>query len=242
MRQAIVDEVDRRLVERQDINTAFIRGFMANGFRSVDDRFRLAKEFNEQISKAATDLLGIALTASNEAVKKAEQAVEKRFDSVNEFRQSLSDLSNQMIQRTEAITMVGAANGNHNIGSRLDRMTGADHKGQTSTTTTISIAAVIIATIVGGIAFLSFERTTTPTPICTCCPVHRTSEVSGNTRMIRKLGPRLGTSITLSPEAVCEIVNGPNLILKVGLQKTPAPSQPRLVTGSAHRGCSDTDR
>jgi hypothetical protein len=165
-RQAVVDEVDRRLVERQDIQTAFIKESMANGFRSVDDRFRLAKEFNEQISKAATDSLGIALTASNEAVKKAEQAVEKRFDSVNEFRQSLSDLSNQMIQRTEAVTMVGAANEKiDNIGSRLDRMTGADHKGQTSTTTTISAAAVIIAAIVGAIAFLSFERTTTPMPI-----------------------------------------------------------------------------
>ena len=62
--------------------------------------------------------------------------------------------------------MVGAANEKiDNIGSRLDRMTGADHKGQTSTTTTISAAAVIIAAIVGAIAFLSFERTTTPLPI-----------------------------------------------------------------------------
>jgi hypothetical protein len=166
MRRGIIDEVDRRLVERQDINTVFIKESMANGFRSVDDRFRLAKEFNEQISKAATDSLGIALTASNEAVKKAEQAVEKRFDSVNEFRQSLSDLSGHMILRTEAVTLVGAANDKIDaLGSRLDRMSGADHKGQTSTATTISIAAVIIAAIVGAVAFLSFERAITPTPI-----------------------------------------------------------------------------
>jgi hypothetical protein len=365
-RRAIIDEIDRRLQERQDLTTAFIRErfdynkiatetmakagnessllanqvlreVMTNGFRSVDDRFRLAKEFNEQISKAATDSLSIALTASNEAVRKAEQAVEKRFDcveastpvlcadlvwrpagelvvgdvligfdeesvtrrgrrlrksfvtanslaedklfevatchgsvrcnghhpwlvlpklstsraewrwvqtsdlqiddqvmrpaelwtidtswesgsirpprllvksdgvwdgrpingnhretfvksvdlvgngviaqlststktyiaggfamhnTVNEFRQSLNDLSSNMIQRTEVVTMINSTTDKiSDLASRMDRMQGADRHSQASTTTLLSIAAVVVAATVGIIAFVNSNRT-----------------------------------------------------------------------------------
>lgn len=153
-------EVTRRLEERQDTAIAAIRERLDLSWESVDERFRLAKEFNEQTSKAAGESLSIALTASNEAVKKAEQAVEKRFDSVNEFRQSLSDLSAKMILRTEVIVMSEASNDKINtLTSRIDRIQGAEHRSETSTTTIIAIAGVMIALIVGAIGFATFLRT-----------------------------------------------------------------------------------
>lgn len=42
-----------------------------------------------------------ALAAAKEAVTKAEVAADKRFDGVNEFRQTLSDQTNTFIPRAE---------------------------------------------------------------------------------------------------------------------------------------------
>lgn len=42
-----------------------------------------------------------ALQAAKEAVTKAEMATERRFESVNEFRQTLSDQAGTFISRTE---------------------------------------------------------------------------------------------------------------------------------------------
>ncbi len=47
-------------------------------------------------------LVDAALAAAKEAVVKAEVATEKRFEGVNEFRSSLSDLTATMMSRTEA--------------------------------------------------------------------------------------------------------------------------------------------
>lgn len=49
--------------------------------------------------------VAIALDASKEAIIKAETANEKRFDSVNEFRQTLTDQARTFMARTEAIQL-----------------------------------------------------------------------------------------------------------------------------------------
>src|SRR5580700_9723230 len=43
----------------------------------------------------------MALTASDKAISKAEQATDKRFEATNEFRQTLSDQSATLLPRTE---------------------------------------------------------------------------------------------------------------------------------------------
>ncbi len=50
---------------------------------------------------AAKETIGVAMTAADKAIVKAEMATEKRFDSVNEFRQSLADQAAQFMPRTE---------------------------------------------------------------------------------------------------------------------------------------------
>lgn len=51
---------------------------------------------------AAKQLVDVALAAADKAVNKAEVASEKRFENVNEFRQSLSDQTSTFIPRVEA--------------------------------------------------------------------------------------------------------------------------------------------
>ena len=57
---------------------------------------------NQQRFDAQTKAIEAALLAAKEAVIKAELATEKRFESVNEFRQTLSDQAAQFMTRTEA--------------------------------------------------------------------------------------------------------------------------------------------
>jgi hypothetical protein len=45
--------------------------------------------------------IALALTSAEKAVTKAEAATERRFESVNEFRQTLSDQAGTFISRTE---------------------------------------------------------------------------------------------------------------------------------------------
>ena len=47
------------------------------------------------------DAVQAALTATKEAINKADQANEKRFDAVNEFRATLGDQQTKLITRTE---------------------------------------------------------------------------------------------------------------------------------------------
>ncbi len=52
----------------------------------------------------------IALDAAEKAVLKAETASEKRFEAVNEFRQTLSDQAANFITRKEVEALLGAVN------------------------------------------------------------------------------------------------------------------------------------
>lgn len=59
------------------------------------------KEYLEQRFKDSDKAVQAALLAAKEAVLKAEAASDKRFDAVNEFRQTLSDQTNTFITKGE---------------------------------------------------------------------------------------------------------------------------------------------
>lgn len=59
--------------------------------RQYDQRFRAQEIAVTAALAAAKEAVAAALTAAKEAVTKAEGAAEKRFDSVNEFRNTLKD-------------------------------------------------------------------------------------------------------------------------------------------------------
>lgn len=59
---------------------------------------------------AMDEKTSLALAASEKAVVKAEMATEKRFDSVNEFRDTLRDQASQLLPRAEADSKFAAVN------------------------------------------------------------------------------------------------------------------------------------
>jgi hypothetical protein len=66
------------------------------------DELRAADQRAVQAALASAEkAVSAALTASKEAVTKAETASEKRFDSVNEFRKTLSDQTSTFLPRPE---------------------------------------------------------------------------------------------------------------------------------------------
>lgn len=70
--------------------------------RIMDER---DNQYNRRFSDAEK-AVNAALTAAKEAVIKAELAAEKRFESVNEFRNTLSDQQRTLMPRTEAELLI----------------------------------------------------------------------------------------------------------------------------------------
>jgi len=88
----VFTESDRRYEERfiaqeKAVNTAFVASEKAVNTALI----------------AQEKAINSALIAAKEAVLKAESATEKRFEAVNEFRQTLSDQTATFIPRAEAI-------------------------------------------------------------------------------------------------------------------------------------------
>lgn len=95
-----------------------LKEYMEAKFRESDARY--SQRFNDQ-DKAVS----AALSSAEKAVAKAEQASEKRFEGVNEFRQTLVDQASSFISRTEALARADAnAEKIDALGSRLDRIEG----------------------------------------------------------------------------------------------------------------------
>src|ERR1700722_14136608 len=76
-----------------------LRAIMDERDRRYEDRF-----------KAMDEKTSLALTSSEKAVTKAELATEKRFDSVNEFRDTLRDQAATLMPRNESEAKFAAIN------------------------------------------------------------------------------------------------------------------------------------
>lgn len=66
-----------------------------------DEKIAALKEYVEALRTDDQKAVGAALQAAKEAVLKAEIATEKRFESVNEFRKTLSDQTSSFLPRPE---------------------------------------------------------------------------------------------------------------------------------------------
>jgi len=83
------------------LETAHVKEMLALIERK-NDQIRLADlSANEQRFKAQEQAVAFALQAAEKAVTKAELAAEKRFESVNEFRNQLKDQTGTFITRNE---------------------------------------------------------------------------------------------------------------------------------------------
>jgi hypothetical protein len=84
-----LDELEKLLNAKFDA----LKDLIDERDRRYEDRFT-----------AMDEKTSLALTSSKEAVAKAEAATEKRFDSVNEFRKTLSDQATNFLPRPEYVS------------------------------------------------------------------------------------------------------------------------------------------
>lgn len=93
--------------------------------KRVEQRFADTKTAVDAALTAADRAVAAALAAQKEAVIKAENASEKRFESINEFRSTLRDQQNTFTARTEyTVAHAGLIDKIDTINSRLDKIDG----------------------------------------------------------------------------------------------------------------------
>lgn len=82
------------------------------------ERFKALEQLVDARFEAAEKLVLAAMASAEKSVTKAEAAADRRFESVNEFRSSLSDQASRNISRSEADARFNA------VGDRLSEMGG----------------------------------------------------------------------------------------------------------------------
>jgi vacuolar-type H+-ATPase subunit I/STV1 len=107
---SLLNERDKALVAAMAASEKAIERALAAAEKAVIVRADNAeREFHEHLAqnRHETDL---AFIASEKAILKAENAAEKRFESVNEFRAQLSDQATRFYPRTEAEAAISRVN------------------------------------------------------------------------------------------------------------------------------------
>ena len=140
--QEALDRLERNLKE-------FISAIVEANDRRYEQRFK--------DSQTAVDA---ALNAAKEAVLKAEDASEKRFEGVNEFRQTLGDQQRTLMPRIEAVqrmeTIERSVDELKRSRAVLDGQRAGSKEGWGAVVATIGVVGVIIG-IVGGIVVLAIR-------------------------------------------------------------------------------------
>jgi hypothetical protein len=123
--------------------------------RELEARDKLAKSDRQVLDvsiKAVEDKAGLAQVSSKEAVLKAENATEKRFESVNEFRSTLTDQANRLATKDEFKQFQNSVNGKMNeLTARIGKI--EDLKQGSEGSKTALIAGVTLVCLVLGVCF-----------------------------------------------------------------------------------------
>jgi len=102
-----------------------------------------------EISKAAKEGVSAAMAASEKAVLKAETANEKRFDSVNEFRQAMRDQQETFANKSETNMRL------EDLSKRLDRVTSGMELSNGKASGVVTVALGLAWLVTTGIALLA---------------------------------------------------------------------------------------
>lgn len=115
--------------------------------RRYEQRFKDSQTAVDAALAAARTAVDAALTSAKEAVMKAEVASEKRFESVNEFRATLSDQQSTLMPRIEAEARMARVETDI---TELKKMRDVG-SGRSSGLKDSWVLIVVIVTLVGGI-------------------------------------------------------------------------------------------
>jgi hypothetical protein len=115
--------------------------------RQLDD---LRDLLNERAANQRT-AMDAALAAADRATSKAELAANARFESVNEFRQTLADQAGRLMSRAEATALLEAlADRMTRIEERLNLLAGRD-SGESAAAATRRAGTQQVAQIIGAV-------------------------------------------------------------------------------------------
>ena|ERR1700684_3092299 len=115
--------------KRDDWNFETFKEYVDELFAAKDlrdsQRFEAQKEALAAALAAAEKANITALAAAEKAVTKAEVAAEKRFDAVNEFRRTLSDIVATFMPRAETMALIAGLTKDSDLNrGKLDKMEG----------------------------------------------------------------------------------------------------------------------
>ncbi len=119
-----IDEKDSRYQSKFDATQAAINAMFEEKDLRYQQRFVAAELAVKDALVAQKEAVAAALAAADRGVTKAEVAAEKRFESVNEFRNTLKDQQAELMPRLEAAVMFRAIN------EKLDVLTTRIDKGE----------------------------------------------------------------------------------------------------------------
>jgi hypothetical protein len=103
-----VETLYQFLIARSELLAAALRQQVVDLGTSVTERFADMRVNLDERHVAQQAAVHSALVSAEKAVEKAEVAAEKRFESVNEFRQQLSDQAATFMSRTEVDAKLNA--------------------------------------------------------------------------------------------------------------------------------------
>ncbi len=124
--------------------------------RRYSERFEAQTKALDAAFLSAQTAVQAALLSAEKAVTKAETAAERRFESVNEFRATLSDQARELMSRAEATALLaaldakitGLAEKNDATALRVEKMASTSHGMQSGWQILVG-AVALFATVVG---------------------------------------------------------------------------------------------
>jgi hypothetical protein len=137
--------MDRKTNESEISLRDYLESLISERDRRYEQKFNDTKIAVDAALIAADKAVAAALAGQKEAVTKAEVAAEKRFESVNEFRNTLSDQQRNLMPRAEVDIITKS------IADRLDKIENKIMMGEGKSTGIGSSWAMIV----GGIAVLA---------------------------------------------------------------------------------------
>ncbi len=121
------EEIDRRFAGEQDRlerQERVVDQRFAQMKEQLDERYATQTKALDKAFDASAEAVQVALSNAEKATQKAEAAAERRFDSVNEFRQTLSDQALSFLTRAEYDAAHGALA--DRVTTSAERMTGLE--------------------------------------------------------------------------------------------------------------------
>jgi hypothetical protein len=104
--EALMAAADLRYAQRFESQQEATKQAFITQTTAMQTAFDASKVAIDQALASAKEAVAAALAAADRAVSKSEMAADKRFESVNEFRSTLSDQQRLLMPRSEAELML----------------------------------------------------------------------------------------------------------------------------------------